>query len=180
MISTVLSVLHILSHLILPTVPFYSTSATIKYLAQGHTAQIWCWRPNSNLEESTFLPVPSRQAAVWITVESREELAALDIHIWKNDFGLLKLYKQKIKHMVVIANLDPPLSNSAGTSIKMAIWGTSLVAQWLSIHLPMQGTRVRSLVREDPTCCRATKPVCHNHWACTLEPVCHNYWSLWA
>ena len=31
----------------------------------------------------------------------------------------------------------------------------SLVAQWLRIHLPMQGTRVRSLVREDPTCCRA-------------------------
>ena len=24
--------------------------------------------------------------------------------------------------------------------------GTSLVAQWLRIHLPMQGTRVRSLV----------------------------------
>ena len=34
--------------------------------------------------------------------------------------------------------------------------GTSLVAQWLRIHLPMQQTRVRSLVWEDPTCCRAT------------------------
>ena len=34
----------------------------------------------------------------------------------------------------------------------------SLVAQWLRICLPMQGTRVWSLVREDPTCCRATKP----------------------
>ena len=41
--------------------------------------------------------------------------------------------------------------------------GTSLVAQWLRIHLPMQGTRVRSLVREDPTYCRATKPVHHNY-----------------
>ena len=29
--------------------------------------------------------------------------------------------------------------------------GTSLVAQWLRIRLPMWGTRVRSLVREDPT-----------------------------
>ena len=28
----------------------------------------------------------------------------------------------------------------------------SLVAQWLRICLPMQGTRVRALVREDPTC----------------------------
>ena len=38
-----------------------------------------------------------------------------------------------------------------------------LVAQWLRIHLPTQGTRVRALVREDPTCCRATKPVRHNY-----------------
>ena len=41
--------------------------------------------------------------------------------------------------------------------------GASLVAQWLRIRLPMQGTRVRALVREDPTCRRATKPVRHNY-----------------
>ena len=41
--------------------------------------------------------------------------------------------------------------------------GTSLVAQWLRIHLPMQGTHVRALVREDPACRRATKPMCHNY-----------------
>ena len=41
--------------------------------------------------------------------------------------------------------------------------GTSLVAQWLRIHLSMQGTWIRSLVQEDPTCCRATKPVSHNY-----------------
>ncbi|KAJ8781944.1 hypothetical protein J1605_010692 [Eschrichtius robustus] len=34
----------------------------------------------------------------------------------------------------------------------------------------MQGTRVRSLVQEDPTCRRATKPMCHKR-ACTPEPV---------
>ena len=39
----------------------------------------------------------------------------------------------------------------------------SLVAQWLRILLPMQGTQVQALVQEDPTCCRATKPVCHNY-----------------
>ena len=38
----------------------------------------------------------------------------------------------------------------------------SLVAQWLRIRLPMQGTQVRALVREDPTCHGATKPVHHN------------------
>ena len=41
--------------------------------------------------------------------------------------------------------------------------GASLVAQWLRIRLPMQGTRVRALVREDPTCRGATKPVRHNY-----------------
>ena len=47
--------------------------------------------------------------------------------------------------------------------VKMAWRGASLVAQWLRIRLPMQGTQVRSLVREDPTCHGATKPVHHNH-----------------
>ena len=41
--------------------------------------------------------------------------------------------------------------------------GASLVTQWLRIHLPMQGTRGQALVREDPPCCRATKPVHHNY-----------------
>ena len=39
----------------------------------------------------------------------------------------------------------------------------SLVAQWLRICLPMQGTWVRALVWEDPTCCGATRPVSHNY-----------------
>ena len=47
-------------------------------------------------------------------------------------------------------------------TIKKSRSRTSLVAQWLRIHPPMQGTWVRALVREDPTCYGATKPVCHN------------------
>ena len=41
--------------------------------------------------------------------------------------------------------------------------GTSLVVQWLRIHLPMQGTQVQLLVWEDPTHHGATKPVLHNY-----------------
>ena len=41
--------------------------------------------------------------------------------------------------------------------------GTSLVAQRLIILLPMQETRIRALVREDPTCHRATKPMRQNY-----------------
>ena len=39
----------------------------------------------------------------------------------------------------------------------------SLVAQWLGVRLLMQGTRVRALVWEDPTCRGATGPVGHNY-----------------
>ena len=59
-------------------------------------------------------------------------------------------------------------------SWNLNIYGTSLVVQWLSIHLPMQGTQVRSLIWEDSTCPGAIKPLCHSDWACPLEPVlCH-------
>ena len=47
--------------------------------------------------------------------------------------------------------------------IKTIVLGTSLVVQWLRIRLPMQRTWVQALVREDPTCCGATKPVRHNY-----------------
>ena len=42
------------------------------------------------------------------------------------------------------------------------VWA-SLVVQWLRACLPMQGTRVRALVWEDPTCRGATRPVSPNY-----------------
>ena len=39
----------------------------------------------------------------------------------------------------------------------------SLVAQQYRICLPMQETRVPSLIQEDPTCHRATKSMCCNY-----------------
>ena len=42
--------------------------------------------------------------------------------------------------------------------------GTSLVAQWMRDHLPMQRAQVRSLAQEDSACREATiKPVCHSY-----------------
>ena len=46
---------------------------------------------------------------------------------------------------------------------KKTTFGAPLVAQWLRICLPMQGTRVRALVWEDPACRGATRPVSHNY-----------------
>ena len=73
--------------------------------------------------------------------------------------------------------LKPFYKSEIISKIKNYFFGTALVAQWLRIHLPMQGTWARSLVWEDPTCHGATKPMCHNYWACALEPTSHNYWA---
>ena len=44
-------------------------------------------------------------------------------------------------------------------------WRTSLVVQWIRLCMPMQGTRVQSVVQEDPACHGATKPMHHNCWS---------------
>ena len=51
-----------------------------------------------------------------------------------------------------------PLSNTVYKNYLRA----SLVAQWLRVCLPMQGTRVPALVWEDPACRAADGPVVHN------------------
>jgi len=53
--------------------------------------------------------------------------------------------------------------------------GTSLVVHWVRILLPMQGTRVLSLVWEEPTRRERTKPECHKYLARALEPEGSNY-----
>ena len=54
-----------------------------------------------------------------------------------------------------------PTAASEEPGAKAGYWA-SLVVQWLRIRLPMQGTRVRALVWEGPTCRGATRPVSHN------------------
>ena len=76
------------------------------------------------------------------------------------------------KHDNVSSSWQRPLAHK-----KYLLDRASLVVQWLRICRPMQGTGVRALVREDPTCHGATMPVRHNYWACALEPASHNYWA---
>ena len=51
-----------------------------------------------------------------------------------------------------------PIKCSLVLLLKRELSRTSLVVQWIKIHLPIQGTWVGSLVQEDPTCHGATKP----------------------
>ena len=74
-----------------------------------------------------------------------------------------------------IISIILPLFRKRNVNVSIKMWRASLVAQWLRIRLPMQGTRVRALVREHPTCCGATKPASHNYWAHVpqlLKPAC--------
>ena len=66
-------------------------------------------------------------------------------------------------------SLQPTLSEFRAVVIYVQLFlihknvGASLVAQWLRICLPMQGTRVRALVWEGPTYRGAARPVSHNY-----------------
>ena len=55
-----------------------------------------------------------------------------------------------------------PRDFPGGAVVKNPPARASLVAQWLGVCLLMQGTRVRALVWEDPTCHGAAGPVSHN------------------
>ena len=74
---------------------------------------------------------------------------------------------QKVKENVILMSEQIGPLNRETETVENNQVRTSLVAQWLRICLPVQGTRVRSLVQEDPTYHGATKPVCQNYWACT-------------
>ena len=54
------------------------------------------------------------------------------------------------------------------------LWRRDWWFQWLRICLATQGTQVRSLVQEDPTCQGATKLAHHSYSASALELTSHN------
>ena len=71
-----------------------------------------------------------------------------------------KASHSKFKKIEIISSI---FSEHKHYEIRNQLQGASLVAQWLRICLPMQGTRVRALVWEDPTCHGATGPVSHHY-----------------
>ena len=78
--------------------------------------------------------------------------------------SLVESLEKEPEGSVFVVPLPGCLSKPPGSLLKIPIPGASLVAQWLRVRLPMQGTRVQALVWElDPTCRGATKPVLHNY-----------------
>ena len=82
--------------------------------------------------------------------------SATEIKLSGNDLSDLK----ELLH----ENLVYPNPEFSVTERKAAITtGYQRLIDSMLMDLPVQGTQVRSLVQEDPTCCRATKPVGHNY-----------------
>ena len=73
----------------------------------------------------------------------------------------MTIWKTSDKHYSVVIPMLQMRKPRHKDFLKINSWA-SLVAQWLRICLLMQGTRVRALVWEDPTCHGAAGPVSHN------------------
>lgn len=90
---------------------------------------------------------------------------------------------------------DLPTPRLAHTQThQKGLWGTSLVVQLLRVCLAVQRTLVWTLVQEDPTGSRATKPRatytrvhapeplshnCHTHVSQLLKPTCSRETTAW-
>ena len=85
-----------------------------------------------------------------------------NIHKSINVIHHINKLKEK-NHTIISVDAEKAFDKIQHPIMIKTLQGASLVAQWLRICLPMQGTRVRALVWEDPTCHRATRPMSHNY-----------------
>ena len=100
------------------------------------------------------------QTTEYYSALKREELSIHE-NTWRKLRCVLSENSQTERATTVWFQLEDTLEKGKNMETR-----ASLVAQWLRIRLPMQATRVRALVWEDPTCHGATGPVRHNYWAC--------------
>ena len=113
-----------------------------------------------NFPNSQYQMLPSNNRKICQAKNSRNVEASLQC---------IKMSPFKKLSLIVAGLFNTPVNCQENLS------GTSLVVQWLRVRLPMQGTRVRSLFQEDPTCLGATKPASHNYWnPWRVQPVLHH------
>ena len=123
-------------------------------------------------------PRPGRAASVFPLLLSYPECELSEIQqflYWAfHLFPVVRLLEMMLQGSSLCLSLKWPqretdkdrrdAQNPAGLKYIQGAWPwASLVAQWLRICLPMQGTRVRALVWEGPTCRGATGPMSHNY-----------------
>ena len=120
---------------------------------------------HSLLSSFQQLPTPSPSS----TLPQHTHLACASHRVGLSDCYNTHLYPPSS----VLLGWVPPMLDTGLISKILNNW-TSPGVQGVRICLPMQGTRVPSLIQEDSTCRGASKPRSHNYWAGALEPVSHN------
>ena len=93
--------------------------------------------------------------------------------LWRTVWRFLKKLKIELPYDPAIPLLG---IYPEETIIQKDTCRASPVLQWLRVRLSMQGTWVRALVREDPSCRGAAGPVSHGPWACA-SGACAPQWE---
>ena len=127
-----------------------------------------------------WLKVPhARPYPVFNNADSSPHLQGAQLPSYRKSPTTRKL---KLAHHRMEGNLVTSASEDSEHLILKGLPGTSLVAQWLRILLPMQGTQVRALVRKIShaaeqlsPCTTTTEPELWSPRATTTEPACHSY-----
>ena len=124
------------------------------------------WR---NMDWSRRLFIAFKKLFLWVVFQKTAYCKGSSFHIW------LLCKTCGWPHCLSMTRPDTDPQNFQFFVTYNIGWGfPSLVVPWLRIYLPMQRTQAQSLVPEDLTCCRATKPMHHNYWNCALEPLFYN------
>ena len=74
----------------------------------------------------------------------------------------LEIFTAKVNTASALGVSVDPADEFFSTPIRKEDLGASLVVEWIRIHLPTQGTQVRSLDGEDFICHGAIKPMYRN------------------
>ena len=126
------------------------------------------WRLNNKLLNSQEITEEIKQKIKKYLVTNDNEKMMIQ-NLWdaakavlRGKFIAIKAYLKK-QEKFQINNLTLHLKELEKEEQTKPKVRASLVVQWLRICLPMQGTQVQTLVQDDPTCRRATKPMRHNY-----------------
>ena len=115
-------------------------------------AKFICWYPNHQDDDM-------RKWKLWEVTRLCEQNSALIKRLQKVSLSLLPCEVTAGSHQTLNLLMPWPWISQPSEIWKI---GTSLLAQWIRIHLPIQGTWVQFLIREDSTSHGATNPLCHD------------------